>query len=94
MNYVGRYHDVLIDELSLVGIVCKDAPNLCGGEKDIFRLFPLKECLDISLTGQVEFSARSGNEICITFRHESAEEGRAHQTTMAGDKDFTLFFHG
>ena len=50
-----RDHDVVIDEVGLVGIVRQDAADLCRGKKNILRPFPFKERFDLGLPPKVQF---------------------------------------
>ena len=45
------------------------------------------------LVGEIQLSAGFQEEIFITGFVQAADDGRAQQSTMAGNVDFLVFFH-
>jgi hypothetical protein len=92
VNHVGLNHQVLIDEVSRVGVVGVNAAHLGCGHVDLVGLFLGEEGLHGSLVGQVELGVGASDDAVrgLASGQQLANDGGADHAAMAGDVDAGL----
>ena len=84
---VGLESKIVVNEIGRVGGIGEDAPDLSGGEEDIFWLFFREEAVDGLRITEVEFGAGAKKEIGIAKRLQVARDGGTNKATVAGDEN-------
>jgi hypothetical protein len=87
---VGLHHQVVVDEVSRIGVVGMDATDLGGGQVDLAGALFGKEGLHGGLVAQVELGMGAGEDVfrVDTLLGQAAHDGAADHAAVAGDKDF------
>ena len=93
---VGLHHEVFIDEVCGVDIVCIDAAHFGSGQVDLGRLLGVKECVDAGLVAQVKLGMGAMDD--LTGQHALGQQGAnncaADHAAVARDEYFDrLFVH-
>src|SRR5690606_31163708 len=83
MNNIGLNHQILVDEICRIGIVCMNTPHLGGSQIHLINLVRLKEILDCSLISYIHFLTSSREDISIPEPFQAAHNCRPDHTPMA-----------
>ena len=62
MNDIILNHQVVINELSWIGVVCMNTAHLCCGQIDLIGLFSLEEIIYGYLIGEIQLRMRTGDD--------------------------------
>lgn len=85
--------EVLIDELGRIGGIGVDTAHLGSSQNDVVRFFSRKKVAYGLLLSKIKFRMAANAQIFIPRAAQSPADGTAHQTTVPGDKKFTVFLH-
>ncbi len=61
MQHVRLHREIAVDELSRIGVVRDDAPDLGGGEKHVIGPFALEESAHRGLIAKLQLGMGSGD---------------------------------
>ena len=82
VDYVGLDHQVVVDELRRVAVVCDDPSHPCGGKEDILRPLLSEEPRHRPLVPQVELAARPEDEVGKPILLKPPHNRRTDQAAM------------
>lgn len=83
--------EVLIDELGRIGGIGVDTAHLGSSQNDVVRFFSRKKVAYGLLLSKIKFRMAANAQIFIPRTAQGPADGAAHQTTMPGHKEFTVF---
>src|SRR4051812_26880439 len=87
LHHRGVDHEIVVDELRRPGGVGENAAHRAGDQEDVLRPVGPEPVGHRSLIAQVELLAAGGEEVLEPLLAQPADDGRADQSTMAGDVD-------
>ena len=93
VNHIHLQDHIVIHKVSQSTLIGNDAPYFGSGQKHILRLLGSKKGLDLILTGQVQFSMGTCNQIRIALALQFAYDGRSDHSPVTGHIDLRLFLH-
>ena len=91
VNDIDLNREVISNEISRIGRICKNSTDLGGGEEDVFRFLFFEKDIDGGRVEKIELGASAEDEVLIACRLQVAGYGRADQAAMAGDEDAGRF---
>ena len=87
VDHGAMNHEVVVDKLGGPSRVGVNPSDRAGYEENIFGPIGVELAVDSRLVAEVQFAARSGEDILEAFALETANYGRSHQAGMTGNKD-------
>src|SRR5690606_11120699 len=87
MYKIALHHEIFVDELSWVDVVCVDATNLGRGDIHLVDLYIAKELLHVLLPSQIKLGPGLGNQFDSIHTTKPPDDGRTHHVAMSGDKN-------
>ena len=109
MDCVGCNHDIVIDELSFVGIIRGVFPRLLLRQGTQIRDVLFQKTFRVLLAPEVELEERDAcfvrrlrdrffpkivrKDIVISCRNQSSDECRTNESAVPGNKYFGVFIH-
>ena len=93
MNNIGFNHQVLVDELSWIGVVSVDAAHTTGSYEHELRPLALEEAVYIHLLGEIEFGVCASDDIVVADGLKAAYNSGPSESAMSSNKDRAIEFH-
>ena len=79
---VGFHHDIVINEISRIGVIGQNAAHACGADNHRIWLMGRHPGFDFALANEVDLLAFGGKN-CAIFCHQSFHDGTANHAVMA-----------
>ena len=93
MNDIDLDNQVIINEVSGIGVVRVNPSNLCCSQKYVFWFLTLKKIVHLFLDFKIELLVSPQNQVSVALGLKTAQDRRANQTGMTSDVDFRIPFH-
>ncbi|MCY1293835.1 hypothetical protein D9M68_575460 [compost metagenome] len=87
LDEVGLDHQVLVDEVGRIAVVGMNAAHLGRRQIDLVDAMDLEIVLYLRLVEQVQLVAAGGKDVGVAQRLQTADDGRADHTAMAGNEN-------
>lgn len=88
MNYIGLHNQIFEDELRRIGVVGMDTADFGRSQIHLVWFFSLHKVPDRLLVQQVQLPAGSGDDVGLSQRFETSDNGAAGHAAVAGHIDF------
>jgi len=86
-------HQVFIDKLGRPAVIGVNPPDPGGGQENILRPLPTEEIINRRLVQQIEFPARTQQQVVIPGGFQTPDNRRTDQSPVTGHIDFSTFIH-